>query len=389
MEGANEYNIWYGHYIGDGPDNPRDREAAADRCVVDRDAGFTKADSGGTDRRERRFFCVHFAHGVCAKGSDCSFYHRIPTPDDDAKCDEMLDCFGRQKHSGHRDDMNGVGSFMKPCRTLFVGNLNKAQYDSPKHLEEVIWRHFSEWGELESCNVIHRLSIAFPRYRLRTSAGTCSPLVKLMLIVNAAEFAKEAMSQQALEHKEILSIRWAHDDPNPVAQDSISRADKDALAALVRARGISLATAPFEYPSTYQLPDAKRARTDGDGGAVDDALASSELSHVAYPNTDAQYGHATATATETSSDPSATDLTVNSEYLNYFKGLTQAPVETGSSATNFTDTTEAAPVSHEIKNANSGKPAWTAHIDEDTGATYYYNAVSGESSWGPDPNGES
>jgi hypothetical protein len=169
LEGANEYNIWYGHFIGDGPDNPRDREAASDRCVVERDSGFTKADSGG---KERRFFCVHFAHGVCAKGADCSFYHRIPTPDDDARCDEMLDCFGRQKHASHKDDMSGVGSFMKPCRTLFVGNLNKSRYESPKALEDVCWKHFSEWGELESINVIHRLSIAFPRYRLRTSAGS-------------------------------------------------------------------------------------------------------------------------------------------------------------------------------------------------------------------------
>jgi RNA recognition motif-containing protein len=99
------------------------------------------------------------------------YYHRIPLPADDANCDEMSDCFGRQRHSSHRQDMNGVGSFMNPSRTLFVGNLTRSKYESPKALEDAVWKHFSEWGELENVNVVHRLSIAFPRYRLRTSAG--------------------------------------------------------------------------------------------------------------------------------------------------------------------------------------------------------------------------
>ena len=162
--------IRYGKFLGDGPDG-RDRDAATDKCALSLDAGYTKADSGGRERKEKRYFCIHFAHGVCAKGNDCTYYHRIPTPEDDGRCDEMMDCFGRQKHNAHRDDMNGVGSFMKPCRTLFVGNLLKQKYDTPKALEDACWKGFEEWGELESVNVIHRLSIAFPRYRLRTSAG--------------------------------------------------------------------------------------------------------------------------------------------------------------------------------------------------------------------------
>ena len=53
-----------------------------------------------------------------------------------------------------------------------------------------------------------------------------------------SEFAKEAMQGQSLDQGEILSIRWAYDDPNPVAQDSISRADKDALTGLLAAKGV-------------------------------------------------------------------------------------------------------------------------------------------------------
>lgn len=148
-----------------------DREPASDRCVLETDAGFTKADSNNPGHGNNKFFCIHFAHGQCAKGVECGFFHRVPLPEDDRRCDEMYDCFGRSRHSKHKDDMNGVGSFMKPCRTLFVGNLLKNKYESPKALEETLWKQFGEWGELESLNVIWRLSIAFPRYRLRTSAG--------------------------------------------------------------------------------------------------------------------------------------------------------------------------------------------------------------------------
>lgn len=130
--------------------------------------------------QSKKYFCLHFARGACAKGPDCTFYHRCPTPDDDARTDELVDCFGRSRHSKHRDDMNGTGSFMKPCRTLFVGNFNKGRYASEEALELAMWRHFGEWGELENVNVIHRLSVAFPRYRLRTSAEFAKVRGRLM-----------------------------------------------------------------------------------------------------------------------------------------------------------------------------------------------------------------
>jgi hypothetical protein len=172
LQGAEEFNIWYGKYIGDLSDK-MDKEPATDRCHLDTDAGYTKADVAAAEgkKNSKRYFCLHFARGMCAKGSECQFYHRIPTSEDDRNTDELFDCFGRQRHNKHKDDMSGTGSFLKPCRTLFVGNLLKTKYDSPQTLEDTLWRHFGEWGELESCNVIHRLSIAFPRYRLRTSAG--------------------------------------------------------------------------------------------------------------------------------------------------------------------------------------------------------------------------
>lgn len=159
------------------------KERAPERCVLDKDAGYTRADHNNNNKtsgdsvnininkKHKRFFCIHFCHGMCAKGDECTYFHRVPTMIDDAQCEELFDCFGRQRHNKHRDDMSGVGSFMKPCRTLFVGGLLKQKYDSPKEHEEAIWKHFGEWGEVENVNIIQRLSIAFVRYRVRTSAG--------------------------------------------------------------------------------------------------------------------------------------------------------------------------------------------------------------------------
>jgi hypothetical protein len=45
-EGQNEYNIWYDRYVGDTKDKSSLREPAEDRCKLDRDAGYTKADKG-------------------------------------------------------------------------------------------------------------------------------------------------------------------------------------------------------------------------------------------------------------------------------------------------------------------------------------------------------
>lgn len=169
--------------MGDQWDQGLGKDPATDRCDVDRDAGYTKADGvmpgqqpekatgGGGGRKNKRHFCLHFARGMCAKGNECIFFHRIPTPKDDACTDELVDCFGRQRHAKHRDDMNGTGSFANPCRTLYVAGLQKEKYPHGG-LEEAIKRHFIEWGEIEEAKIIHRLSIGFVRYRLRTSAGT-------------------------------------------------------------------------------------------------------------------------------------------------------------------------------------------------------------------------
>ena len=60
------------------------------------------------------------------------------------RIDFVHDAFGREKHKLHSENMGGVGSFEKDCRTLYVGRLGN-NYDT----ESDLWSEFSEWGEIE------------------------------------------------------------------------------------------------------------------------------------------------------------------------------------------------------------------------------------------------
>lgn len=279
-EGAHEYNIWYGKYIGDHWKNNQGAVAAEHKCIVEKDSGWTKADKANS----KSYFCYHFARGCCARGHECNFYHRVPTAKDEAQIPSMKDVFGREMHSDHRDDMGGVGSFKDNCRTLYVGGLT-----TKDDLKKVLWKEFGQFGEVENINLIHRLMIAFVRYRLRSNA----------------QFAKAAMSGQNLGNNEILNIRWAYEDPNPHAKKSIKRANQDAIIAKLKAQGVSDTAAGFEYPATYNLPAPKRRRI----GNVDEESA--------YPDTDSQYAiTATAPYAPTSAPytPTSAPYTQNMNY---------------------------------------------------------------------------
>lgn len=55
-----------------------------------------------------------------------------------------VDVFGRDKFSGYRDDMGGVGSFMRQNRTVYIGRIHVTD-----DIEEIVARHFAEWGKIE------------------------------------------------------------------------------------------------------------------------------------------------------------------------------------------------------------------------------------------------
>lgn len=160
--------------------------------------------------------------------SDCAFLHRLPPPI--PLPDQGRDIFGREKHGDYRDDMGGVGSMQRVNRTLYVGRIHeeprlsgpqgnlggrktadgkpvtgslmKRKGDDLSPTERVLWRHFSEWGEIERIRILHFRGCGFVTYVTEASA----------------QFAKEAMMNQSMDHDEILNVRWATEDPNPQAK---------------------------------------------------------------------------------------------------------------------------------------------------------------------------
>lgn len=41
----------------------------------------------------------------------------------DEHFDPMKDIFGRDRHRADKEDMSGVGSFMRECKTLYIAGL--------------------------------------------------------------------------------------------------------------------------------------------------------------------------------------------------------------------------------------------------------------------------
>lgn len=132
------FNIWYNKWSGgDREDKYLSKHHAEGRCKIAKDSGYTRA-----DKVAGSYFCLFFARGLCPKGHECEYLHRLPTLHD--LFNPNVDCFGRDKHSDYRDDMGGVGSFMRQNRTLYIGRIHVSD-----DIEEIVARHFSEWGQIE------------------------------------------------------------------------------------------------------------------------------------------------------------------------------------------------------------------------------------------------
>jgi hypothetical protein len=201
------FNIWYNKWAGgDREDKYLSKTAAKGRCNVKNDSGFTKA-----DKIPGSYFCLFFARGICPKGQDCEYLHRLPGVHD--IFNPNVDAFGRDKHSDYRDDMGGVGSFMRQNRTIYVGKIHVSD-----DIEEIVARHFAEWGQVERIRVLNTRGVAFITYTNEANA----------------QFAKEAMAHQALDHSEILNVRWATADPNPMAQAREARRVEEQAAEAIR-----------------------------------------------------------------------------------------------------------------------------------------------------------
>lgn len=205
------YNIWYNKNAGERG-HSREKTQATTRCNIAKDSGITK---GSTREWDGTFICLKFAKGCCPFGYDCSWIHTLPSGEFESNLETTKDCFGRERHEHVRGDQSGVGSFSaddQTARTLYVGGISVTP-----DLQSVVYKHFKEWGEIDNVRVLHSKGVAFVRYRNRSSA----------------EFAKEAMQNQALDNNEILNVRWATDDPNPWVQKRKVESSKEKLATAI------------------------------------------------------------------------------------------------------------------------------------------------------------
>ncbi|KAF8134903.1 hypothetical protein EV363DRAFT_1212787 [Boletus edulis] len=244
IQTGKEYNIWYNKWAGgDREDNYSNKIKSQTRCNIKKDSGLTRANQTGV-----RYHCLFFARGCCPYGWECNYLHVLPDPNN-AMPDSSKDSFARDKFADYRDDMGGVGSFNRQNRTLYVGRI-KETGPGPE-TEEIVNRHFKEWGEVERIRVLQYRSVAFVTYVSELSA----------------QFAKEAMACQSLDNDEILNVRWATEDPNPVQKVAEKHRLEELGQEAIKAR---------MDPRIVEAMRAVRALEDGDAlgeeGQVVDAV---------------------------------------------------------------------------------------------------------------------
>ncbi|KAG0247740.1 Pre-mRNA-splicing factor [Mortierella polycephala] len=176
----------------------------------------------------RAFTSIYYQYGTTRE--DCGWLHRIPTRQDHV--DSGVDVFGRERFDEHRDDRGGVGSIRSDSKTLYVGRIHQAP-----DMEATVEKHFKAWGDLERIKVLQDKGIAFVTYQSRLNA----------------EFAKEAMANQSLDHGEIVNIRWATEDPNPGIQARNKRKAVETVRLAVESR------LPEDFKRAEHLPGPEEA----------------------------------------------------------------------------------------------------------------------------------
>ncbi|CEP14780.1 hypothetical protein [Parasitella parasitica] len=245
---------------------------------IARDAGETLG-----SRNKNAYFCLFFAKGMCSKGPKCTMWHRVPTTDD--ILETTIDCFGRDKFTEFRQDMGGVGGFIRENRTLYIGRITVTD-----DIEDVVRRQFGQFGPLERVRILRGRGVGFVTYKTRANA----------------EFAREAMMNQSLENNEIVNVRWATADPNAIANRLDAEDDRkeaERIATLRAEHNLDDDTdyqeeeseLPAEFTSLKRDVDedgfrrmeqkAKKQRTDAETGAVQtEATPAYEYTQEDYDN---------------------------------------------------------------------------------------------------------
>ncbi|KAK4058311.1 Pre-mRNA-splicing factor [Microbotryomycetes sp. JL221] len=241
-------NIWYNKWAGgDKYDSYNAKEKSQTRVNIKKDSGWTKADA-----EKNPYLCMFFARGQCPYGHECSFLHRLP-PKAHELPDSSRDVFGREKHSGYRDDMGGVGAFTRQNRTLYIGRLIET-----RDTADVVERHFEEFGEIERIRILTNRGVAFVTYVNELNA----------------QFAKEAMMHQSLDNDEVLNVRWATEDPNPKAKireaKEIKQQGEDGIVARLDPEFVQAVREMDEFEGIVDPRQPDATENEEDGGNDDD-----------------------------------------------------------------------------------------------------------------------
>src|SRR3954454_13941290 len=95
-----------------------------------------------------------------------------------------------------------------------------------------------------------------------------------------AQFAREAMAHQSLDHSEILNVRWATADPNPMAQKREARRIEEQAAEAIR-RAL-----PAEYVAEIEGrdPEARKRRKIESSYGLEGYEAPDEVHFARGPN---------------------------------------------------------------------------------------------------------
>ena len=202
--------------------------------------------------------------------------------------DSSKDCFARDKFADYRDDMGGVGSFNRQNRTLYIGRIKET--GNGQETEEVVTRHFREWGTIERSKFLYFLDchiLTFFSLPVRVLQYRSVAFVTYVSEFHA-QFAKEAMACQSLDNDEILNVRWATEDPNPVQKVAEKRRLEDMGQEAIKARmdprivdamravraledGVTVdedVDEQNEYIEQEDEPESKRRRLDLENGNV-------------------------------------------------------------------------------------------------------------------------
>lgn len=228
------FNIWYLKWAG-GDSSSRNYTKLKFRVNIKKDSGYTKATQNSP-------ICLFFARGCCYRGKKCPYLHRLPSKSDFGI--PTQDCFGRDKTADYRDDMSGVGLLAYANRTLYVSGIHVSD-----DTDSVLSRHFLEFGSIDKIKVLHGKGSAFVSFQLEAEA----------------QFAKEAMDAQSLDGSEVISVRWANEDPNPNAQEnnkrSVEERAMEAVKQLLKQRKTDLPKEPAQIPEQKQKTPADVQKT--------------------------------------------------------------------------------------------------------------------------------